>query len=50
VRKRGVHGKLGGDTARIADPNWPKGYGIPYYVMLSMETGGVGLRAACVGN
>ncbi|KAK4810476.1 hypothetical protein QYF61_004256 [Mycteria americana] len=28
--------KLGGDTARIVDPNWPKGYSIPYDVMLSI--------------
>ncbi|KAK4824764.1 hypothetical protein QYF61_018498 [Mycteria americana] len=25
-----VHKKLGGDTAKIVDPNWPKGYSIPY--------------------
>ena len=31
----GVHKKLGGDTARTADPNWPKGYSMPYGVMLS---------------
>ncbi|KAK4818030.1 hypothetical protein QYF61_004154 [Mycteria americana] len=35
-----VHKKLGGDTARTADPNCPKGYCIPYGVMLSIETGG----------
>ncbi|KAK4831831.1 hypothetical protein QYF61_019589, partial [Mycteria americana] len=35
-----VHKKLGGGTARTADPNWPKGYSIPYDVMLSIETGG----------
>ncbi|KAK4806257.1 hypothetical protein QYF61_013401 [Mycteria americana] len=38
--------KLGGDTARTADPNWPKGYSIPYGVMLSIETGGVGQGVA----
>ncbi|KAK4831874.1 hypothetical protein QYF61_019886 [Mycteria americana] len=35
-----VHKKLGGGTARTADPNWPKGCSIPYGVMLSTETGG----------
>ncbi|KAK4819924.1 hypothetical protein QYF61_015299 [Mycteria americana] len=35
-----VHKKLGGGTARTADPNWPKGCSIPYDVMLSIETGG----------
>jgi len=30
-----VHNKLGGDTAGTADPNWPKGYSMPYDVMLS---------------
>ncbi|KAK4823531.1 hypothetical protein QYF61_003040 [Mycteria americana] len=34
-----VHKKLGGDTARTADPNWPKGYSIPYGIMRSIETG-----------
>ncbi|KAK4826643.1 LOW QUALITY PROTEIN: hypothetical protein QYF61_010571 [Mycteria americana] len=37
-----AHKKLGGGTARVVDPNWPKGYSIPYGVMLSIETGGVG--------
>ena len=32
----GVHEKLGGDTAGTADPNCPKGYSIPYDVMLSI--------------
>ncbi|KAK4825531.1 LOW QUALITY PROTEIN: hypothetical protein QYF61_000108 [Mycteria americana] len=41
-----VHKKLGGGTAKIVDPNWPKGYSIPYDVMLSIETGGVGQGAA----
>ena len=31
-----VHKKLGGDTARTAEPNWPKGYSTPYDVMLSI--------------
>ncbi|KAK4832950.1 hypothetical protein QYF61_026606 [Mycteria americana] len=35
-----VHKKRGGCTARTADPNCPKGYSIPYNVMLSIETGG----------
>ncbi|KAK4815143.1 hypothetical protein QYF61_017584 [Mycteria americana] len=30
-----VHKKLGGGTAKTADPNWPKGYSIPYDVMLN---------------
>jgi len=25
----GLGNRLGGDTARMADPNWPKGYSIP---------------------
>ncbi|KAK4816467.1 hypothetical protein QYF61_017195 [Mycteria americana] len=32
--------KLEGGTARTADPNWPKGYSIPYGLMVSIETGG----------
>ncbi|KAK4812466.1 LOW QUALITY PROTEIN: hypothetical protein QYF61_026459 [Mycteria americana] len=31
--------KLGEDTARTADPNWPNGYSIPYDITLSIETG-----------
>jgi len=31
----GMHGRLGGDTARAADPSWPKGYTTPYGVILS---------------
>jgi len=27
---------LASDTARTADPNWPKGYSIPYDIMLSI--------------
>ncbi|KAK4809231.1 hypothetical protein QYF61_012884 [Mycteria americana] len=34
-----AHKKLGGGTARTADPSWPKDYSIPYGVMLSIETG-----------
>ncbi|KAK4831386.1 hypothetical protein QYF61_017517 [Mycteria americana] len=40
-----VHKKLGGGTARTAGPSWPKGYSIPYGVMLSIETGGAGQGA-----
>ncbi|KAK4818522.1 hypothetical protein QYF61_014358 [Mycteria americana] len=39
-RLREVHKKLGGDTARTADPNYPKGCSIPYDIMLSIETVG----------
>ncbi|KAK4817880.1 hypothetical protein QYF61_001690 [Mycteria americana] len=35
-----AHEKLGGDTAKSVDGNWPKGYSIPSGVMLSIETGG----------
>ncbi|KAK4829076.1 hypothetical protein QYF61_002020 [Mycteria americana] len=35
-----VHKKLGGGTARIVDPNWPKGYSIPYDVMMSKNWAG----------
>ena len=45
VRRLGVHKKLGGDTAGTADPNWPKGYSIPYDVMLNIKLGGVGRGA-----
>ncbi|KAK4817730.1 hypothetical protein QYF61_026530 [Mycteria americana] len=47
-----VHKKLGGDTARTADPNWPKGYSIPYGVMLNIETGGswLGGSNCCLGT
>jgi len=31
----GEHKKLGRDTSKTADSNWPKGYSIPYDVMLS---------------
>ncbi|KAK4815582.1 hypothetical protein QYF61_004797 [Mycteria americana] len=45
-----VHKKLGGGTARTADPHWPKGYSIPYGVMLSIETGGKVGRGPLLGN
>jgi len=35
ARRLGVHKKLGGDTAGTADPNWPKGFSIPYDITLS---------------
>jgi len=31
-----VCGKLGGDTARTADPDWPKGYSMPYNIVCSV--------------
>ena len=37
-----LRGKLGGDTAGTADPNWPKGCYMPYNVILSVWAGGVG--------
>jgi len=40
VRSLGMCRKLGGDTARTADPNWPKGYSITHSIMLSNKTGG----------
>ncbi|KAK4818351.1 hypothetical protein QYF61_011448 [Mycteria americana] len=36
LRRLEMHKKLGGGTAGTADPNWPKGYSIPYGVTLSM--------------
>ncbi|XP_054677944.1 DNA-directed RNA polymerases I and III subunit RPAC1 isoform X3 [Grus americana] len=36
MRRRGTPKKLGRNTAGTADPNWPKGYSIPYGIMLSM--------------
>ncbi|XP_075605060.1 DNA-directed RNA polymerases I and III subunit RPAC1 isoform X3 [Balearica regulorum gibbericeps] len=36
MRRRGAPKKLGRNTARTADPNWPKGYSIPSGIMLSM--------------
>ena len=38
ARRLGMHKKLGGDTAGTADPNWPKGYPIPYVVVLSNKS------------
>ncbi|KAK4807227.1 hypothetical protein QYF61_024347, partial [Mycteria americana] len=43
-----VHKKLGGVTARTADPNWPKGYSIPYDVMLSIYTWGSWLGGVAI--
>jgi len=31
-----VHGKLGEDTASMADPNWAEGYSISYDIMPSI--------------
>jgi len=36
TRRLGVHKKLEGDPAGTADPNWLKGYPIPYDVTLSI--------------
>ena len=36
ARRLEGHKKLGGDTARAADPNWLKGYSIPFDVMSSI--------------
>jgi len=38
VSRLGVHKKLAEDTAGSADPNWPKGYSIPYDIMLSIQS------------
>ena len=35
-----MHKKLGGRTAGTADPNRPKGYHIPYNIMLSNKSWG----------
>jgi len=32
----GVHKRLAGDTLGTADPSWPKGYSIPYDLILSI--------------
>jgi len=45
VRRLGVHGKLGGDTARSADPNWPKGHPTPYDITLNKKN-----RGNCPGD
>ena len=39
ARKLEGHKKLGGDTARAADPKWPMGFSIPCDVPSSLETG-----------
>jgi len=33
VRGLEVHKKLGGDRTKTADPNWPKGFSIPYNII-----------------
>ena len=45
--KVNFHKKLGEDTAGTAAPNWPKGYSIPYDVMLSMQLEEVGWKGNC---
>ena len=40
ARRLGGHKKLGGDTDRAADPNWPKGYSRPCDITPSIQTGG----------
>lgn len=37
-----MYKKMGEDTARTADSNWPKGHSIPYGIMLNNKTGKVG--------
>lgn len=34
----GVHKKLGGDTTRTADRNWPKGYFLPNDIVISSKS------------
>lgn len=47
-RRLGLHKKLGGHTARTADPNLPKSYSIPSHVMLSNKIcGKEGGRGGC---
>lgn len=51
----GVHQKLGGDRTKTGDPTWPKGYPIPYGIMLNHKTrenllGGLLLLADWLGN
>lgn len=36
----GVHKESGGDRDGTADPNCPKGYSIPYSIMLRIQVGG----------
>ena len=40
-RNLGVHRELGGDTARTADPNWPKGCPIACGAMWDKNIGGL---------
>jgi len=44
-----VHKELGGDTARMADPNQAKGYPMPRGVMLSIESWGKKKEGGMVG-
>lgn len=46
----GVGKNLGGDTARTTDSNRPKGYSIPYKIMLSNKKMGVGEEKGCRGR
>ena len=49
-RAGGAQG-IGGDTAGTADPNWPKGYSVPYDVMLSIQSWrNVGRVGHCLGT
>jgi len=32
------HKELGGDGTRTANQNWPKGYSIPYNIMMNNKT------------
>lgn len=34
--------RLGGETHGTADPNWPKGYSVPYSIMLGNICGMLG--------
>ncbi|KAK4826156.1 LOW QUALITY PROTEIN: hypothetical protein QYF61_005729 [Mycteria americana] len=40
-----AHKKLGGGTAKTVDPNWPKGYSIPYDLMYKLGGAGWGQRS-----
>lgn len=40
AHRLGVHKRLGGDATKTADPNWTKGYSIPYDIILNTKTGG----------
>lgn len=39
----GGHKKLAGDIARTSDPDWSRGYSMPYDIPLSIQTQGNGL-------